>query len=759
MINPNAKYSTQTKQYDVTFEQYNNFDAVFGHFANNGKSYVVTRKDTPRQWLNFLVNDNYGCVVGNDGSYYKFHTTSNGCMTKYYSTTDYLIRTLNNKRKIVLIDENNNKIDLFNDCDNLEYTVNCGSVNYKGSINTLEFTITIFVPLQDECECVIINLKSNTDKKYLLSISEDYCINSLETNSCSNVDGSTVSIEYENYVYGVAKRYISFFSLDNSNSKVTQYSEIDAKNNSHFYALVTLEKEIYLTANNETNVYCLSGTTTLINKHVISQLLSKYRDSENYYLEKKKIDEYWDAVIEKNNCQIPDKNVEYFLNVWLKNQLNLTLRYNRNDIMGYRDVMQDAWGHLYVDSCRSKESFLQALSKMHSDGRCPRQYDRASEKLDDRDFMDSPIWAAIFLVDYIKETGDYSILDIELDYYEKDRKDSVLKHIILAFEHLYSNRGKNGLLLMRDGDWLDGLTGINKYGEATTVWGTIGVYYAQKLLIELFDVIDNKELKLRFEKINNEYKLAVNEVGWNGKWYTYAFIDDEPIGSWECKEGKIFLNAQSWAILSGIYDSDEKLEKMYIGISTYLSTMYGPLLMAPAYQVFGSKSGRMQNHKPGTFSNSAIYLHGASFKAAADCAVGRYNEAYDVFSRVLPSNPDTCDTRRTSEPYVVGNVYFGFEHPCFGLNLYTWFTATPAWMIHVGFTGLLGIKPTFNGLEIESRNYDGFDNYSVKRTYRNTVYNITFKKDKDKGIYLNGKKIKGNVVFSGEKICDVLVFF
>ena len=127
MINPNAKYSTQTQQYDVTFEQYNNFDAVFGHFANNGKSYVVTRKDTPRQWLNFLVNDNYGCVVGNDGSYYKFHTTSNGCMTKYYSTTDYLIRTLNNKRKIILIDENNNKIDLFNDCNNLEYTVNCGT--------------------------------------------------------------------------------------------------------------------------------------------------------------------------------------------------------------------------------------------------------------------------------------------------------------------------------------------------------------------------------------------------------------------------------------------------------------------------------------------------------------------------------------------------------------------------------------------------------------------------------------------------------
>ena len=93
------------------------------------------------------------------------------------------------------------------------------------------------------------------------------------------------------------------------------------------------------------------------------------------------------------------------------------------------------------------------------------------------------------------------------------------------------------------------------------------------------------------------------------------------------------------------------------------------------------------------------------------------------------------------------------------MNLYTWFTATPAWMIHVGFTGLLGIKPTFNGLEIESRNYDGFDNYSVKRTYRNTVYNITFKKDKDKGIYLNGKKIEGNVVFSGEKICDVLVLF
>lgn len=113
----------------------------------------------------------------------------------------------------------------------------------------------------------------------------------------------------------------------------------------------------------------------------------------------------------------------------------------------------------------------------------------------------------------------------------------------------------------------------------------------------------------------------------------------------------------------------DKIEKATRAVHTYLSGMYGPHLLMPPYTKFGGKCGRLQKHRPGTFSNGAIYLHGAAFKFAADCVRGDYAEALDTVQRILPNHEDNCDSRRTSEPYCVGNVYFGVSHPCYGLNL------------------------------------------------------------------------------------------
>ncbi len=750
MIDPKAVYSTRTVQYNPTYEGYNDFGKTYGKFINNGSRYEVSDQNTPRQWLNFMVNEDFGSVVANDGAGYIFYGTSNRHLTKYNSDTDYLIRTLNGKRLLTLTDETGKTFDFFKDSKNFRYTVCLGSVLYTGELDGIACSLRIFVPLKDSCECWLFTAEK-ADKKYTLTVGMDA---RMEGDHSYSEKAGAVYTRTQAVVYGVTHKMATMFAMAGGDATMKVYEECSEDGFRYSCGAMRISKAF---TPGQTEVV-LSGAIPRNREDELPKLVEKYTlDCTKQAFDD--VEKAWEKRVANITCELPDKNVEYFLNYWLKNQIHMTLRYNRNDIMGWRDSLQDAWGHICIDSKDSRAYILEIFSMMHADGRCPRQYDRTSGKLDDRDFMDSPIWACDTIVDYIKETGDFSILDEELGYLEGEHKDSLLCHLLRAFDTLWAFRGKNGLLLSRDGDWLDGLSGINKYGEATTVWGTIQAFRAQNTLEELLRYIgDTKNADILRER-SAEYKRVVNAVGWDGEWYVYAFIDDEPIGSRKCNEGKIYLQPQAWAMLSGIYDSEDKLEKMYRGVHTYLSTMYGPMLLYPPYIMYGERCGRIQKHKPGTFSNAAIYLHGATFKMAGDCAVGRYDEALDTYKRILPNHPDTCDGRRTSEPYVVGNVYFGIDHECFGLNLYTWFTGTCTWLFRYGYEMLLGVKAEFDGLRIEPRDISGWNEYKVNKLYKGTMYEIAMQKGEEKGTWVDGKKWNETLIRSDKPKVSVKVVF
>lgn len=765
MENPNAKYSISTDQYNVPYEDYVNAEKTFGHFSEDGESYIVTDRNTPRQWLNFMVNDHFASVVGNDGSGFTALNTFCQRVTKYHSATDYLLRTLNGRRVVKLIDEESHlEYDLLQDCENLQFVAKPGISAYEGSIGKISFSIELFVPNEDSCECWTISLKGD-NRQYRLEVSEDLALidnRSMEVNGftlydadikTSVLDGRIIAIsEHE----ALEQNLYAVFGMDNGNADVSQYKETDAAGKEYCYTKATVWKQVLLT-DCAKNISVVSGAG--FDEEEVDSLYKKYMQLSNVQRERENVCEKWKDIIARNSCELPDKNMQHFLNIWLKNQVYLTMRYNRFEIIGYRDVMQDTWGHLLVNPGDIRPVILEALSKMYPDGRCPRQYERYADRLDARDFMDSPLWIPITVCDYIKETGDFSILNERIGYYHSDKMDTVMEHMLLSLDYLYHSRGKNGLILMRGGDWLDGLGGINKYGEATTAWGTIAAYHVQNILAELCYEIGDMDTTKLLETRSEEYKNIVNDVAWDGNWYVYAFIDDEPIGSSKCHEGKIYLNPQSWAIMSGIYDDDKKLEKMYRSIGTYLSTPYGPQLNAPAYKKYGEKCGRLQRQRPGTFANGGIYLHATSFMIMAHCACGRYDDALDLLQRILPNHKDHCDTRRTSEPYSVGNVYYGSEHPCHGMNLYSWFSATPSWLIHDGFEGILGVKADYRGLKITPHEIDDWQEYSLKKVYRGTTYLIHFKKGTEKGIYVDGIKSEGHVICSRNKECQVTVVF
>jgi len=182
------------------------------------------------------------------------------------------------------------------------------------------------------------------------------------------------------------------------------------------------------------------------------------------------------------------------------------------------------------------------------------------------------------------------------------------------------------------------------------------------------------------------------------------------------------------------------------------------MVMYPPYVFHGERCGRIQKQRPGMFLNGSIYNHAASFKVFSDIKRGDFDEAYDTLMRCLPNHPDNSDTRRTSEPFSVGNVYYGPNHSRYGMNLFSWFTAAPSWLIHGGFEEILGVKAGFHGLELTPRVPADWSEYKVSKLYRGTMYQIQFiRSNEETGIWVDGQKQDGNVINSDKKVCDVLV--
>jgi cellobiose phosphorylase/cellobionic acid phosphorylase len=269
------------------------------------------------------------------------------------------------------------------------------------------------------------------------------------------------------------------------------------------------------------------------------QNLSKYAKHGAASSELQIVQKQWNERFEAMSCSIPNKNVQNFLNVWLKNQLHLTFNFVRSGQKGYRDTLQDAWGMVLVDAESTKKRLYEILSHQYSDGTAPRQYSCFGDGAHDtRRFMDSPVWIARILIDLLKETGDFSILQHELPFLDSTQTATIDEHVFRALEYLYGHCGKHGICLTGDGDWNDALEGISKDGDAESVWLTIALYDAMEAMQELYTAAERPErAKLMFERAK-EIKDIVNDVAWDGDWYVYGFTGSgKPIGSKKNKEG------------------------------------------------------------------------------------------------------------------------------------------------------------------------------------------------------------------------------
>ena len=419
----------------------------------------------------------------------------------------------------------------------------------------------------------------------------------------------------------------------------------------------------------------------------------------------------------------PEEKINNFANYWLKQQVSLCAEVGRDTGKGFRDQLQDAWAVASFDKELAKGKILETLMYEYSDGRCVRGW----LPLDHHVYSDGPTWIAPTINAYIKETGDVDFLNEKVKYLDEG-EDTVWEHILTAVRFASDDVGEHGLVHSRDGDWNDSLNMTGLKGKGESVWTSIALCYGLQNVAEIaHNILHDEAIVAEMKEREARMKEAINREAWDGEWYLAAINDyNEKVGTHTEKEGMIYLNSQTWSILSGVAEGEKK-EKCMESVEKYLNSDYGPLTLFPTYTKFNNRIGRLTSFVAGIWENGTPYCHGGTFKIVADCLLGRGDKAYEDMMKILPDSATNPTEHSGCEPYALTNMYFGPDNPRRGETLFAWVTGTAGWMFRAITQYMCGFHPSYNGFTLNPCIPADWKEISVRRKFRGDTYLITVK--------------------------------
>jgi cellobiose phosphorylase len=467
------------------------------------------------------------------------------------------------------------------------------------------------------------------------------------------------------------------------------------------------------------------------------------------YADSKKIDAELAAIKKENVARLgglelktPDNEFNRLFSVWLKHELYLMADWARFYFKGYRDTCQDSAGMSVINPKRALEMLKKALRNQRSDGFCPRAFRVASMDIAaaDKHYADSPSWISHATDALLCETGDLSILDEVVSYSDKG-EGTIWEHNLQAMEFLWNDRGADGLSLVHYGDWNDLMDKVGVKGKGQGIWMSMALARVLNLMGKIAAWKGDAKLAatcaVRFEEI----KAAILKHGWDGDHFIYSINDDGlRIGTSKAKEGKYFINPQSWAILSGVVDA-ETYTKIAKKVEPIVDTPVGAVHHWPPFTQYHPGIGQLTGTPPGFFTNGNVYCHASGFKVAADFEAGRADKAFDTFKKILPEEAK-------SEPYAQVNGYVGpsamrMKHH---VSDDPWRTGTVAWNFLNCVDRLLGFRRTLGGFHLRPLIPSVWKQAAYVRPFRGTNFEISIVRGSTPGITVNGQAIEGDFI-------------
>ena len=807
----------------------------FGHFDDAKREYVITTPRTPYPWINYLGTQGFFSLISNTAGGYSFYKDARlRRITRYR----YNNVPIDMGGRYFYINDNGTiwnpgwspvktELDAYECRHGMGYTV------ITGKKNDLKAEVTFFVP-QDydgEVQQVVLTNEGNASKTFKFWSFAEWCLwdaqddsNNFQRNFSTGRVEIKDSVIYHKTEYRDRRNHYAFYSV---NDKIDGYdtdrdsfiglyngfgdpqavTEGKAYNSfaDGWAPIASHYKEITLKAGETKTLVFVLGYVEMpqdqkfeadgktINKVKALEMIEKFNTPEKFAAGMKDLKAYWDKLLGILTVDTPEDKVNRMVNIWNQYQCMVTFNLSRSASyfesgigrgMGFRDSNQDILGFVHQIPDRAKERIIDIASTQFPDGGCYHQYSPLTKKGNadiGGDFSDDPLWLILSVSAYIKESGDWSILD-EMVPYDNDmsKAEPLLEHLKVSFYRIVNNLGPHGLPLAMRADWNDCINlscfsdtpgesfqtytnpkfkaegGYSKVAESVFVAALFT--FAGPNYVSILNHVGKKDEAAKAQAEIDKMKKVMMESAWDGNWFIRAYdANGEKMGSKDCEESKIFIEPQGFAIMSDI-DKDAT-EKTLKAIDENLNCEFGLVLNYPAFTKYHVQYGEISTYPQGYKENGGIFTHNNAWIICAAAYAGKGDQAFKYYSEIAPSyTEETSDIHKT-EPYVYGQMIGGKEAGSdignggknYGQGKNSWLTGTAAWNMVAISQYILGIKPDFDGLMINPSIPSNWDGFKATRLFRGAKYNITIKNPNHvckgvKSLVVDGKAVDGCVV-------------
>ncbi|NQU39339.1 MAG: glycosyl transferase family 36 [Lentisphaerae bacterium] len=482
-------------------------------------------------------------------------------------------------------------------------------------------------------------------------------------------------------------------------------------------------------------------------------LIKKYalRESVDHALDAVK--QYWTAFTSTVQVDTPCTAMNTYLNTWNQYQGKVTFLLSRNASyyhwgvtrgMGFRDSLQDTISVVMTEPDLVRARLLLLARYQRSDGVCAHCFHPVSGVAEFTGHKDDPLWLITATWYYLAETGDISVLEASAAFHDGVEA-TLLDHLDASVKFIDSNLGPNGIPTFGRGDWNDTLDFVGgQDGSGESVW--VGMFYAYNLRLFadimqtlLNDAEQADRMRAKYEAV----RTALDQHAWDGEWYIRAACaNGTKLGSSECREGRIYLNPQTWSVLSGV--AGERGEGAMRAAAEHLDTEFGPKLLAPAYHEIDDQIGLITRCVWGKKENGSIFNHTTTWAIMAECMLGHGQRAMGLYEKLLPCSFD--HDRYQIEPYVYAQYTTSDEHETFGQGSHAWLSGTAAWMFRAALDSILGIQVTLKGIRINPCVPSQWERFNVVRKYRGTTYRVSVVREDTDQIGVPTLEIDGEAV-------------
>ncbi len=809
----------------------------YGYFDDKAREYVISTPRTPYPWINYLGCEKFFGIISNTAGGYCFYRDARLRRVTRYR---YNNMPVDNGGRYFYVKDGDTvwnpgwkpvktELDEYTCRHGMGYTV------ITGRKNGLTASQLSFVPLGKNAEVHQITLtnESGAAKDVILTSFVEFCLWDASDDMLNfqrNFSTGEVEVEdgviYHKTEYRERRNHYAFYAVNapidgfdtDMETFLGLYNGFDAPQSvmtgemgnsmaSGWQPIGSHQVKVHLEPGEARKYNFVLGYVELpeeekfiakgvINKAPAKELLASLTTDEQIAAAMAELRAHWDYLLSAYTLTHGDEKLSRMVNIWNPYQCMVTFNMSRSTSMfesgvgrgmGFRDSSQDLLGFVHQIPERARERILDIAATQFRDGGCYHQYQPLTKKGNNDiggGFNDDPLWLIAGTAAYIKETGDFAILDAATPYdCNPDDCGTLLEHLENSFYHVVNNRGPHGLPLIGRADWNDCLN-LNCFSDAPgESFQTFSNPHApddrvaESVLIagmfvaigpELVDIYRMKGMNEQADKAQahiDEMRQVILTAGWDGDWFVRAYdAFGNKVGSKECEDGKIFIESQGYCIMGGVGVEDGKAEKALKSVEEWLETEHGIVLLQPAYSTYHLELGEVSSYPPGYKENAGIFCHNNPWIIAAETVVGHGDRAFKLYSKIAPAYREDISDLHKMEPYVYSQMIAGKDAKNFGQAKNSWLTGTAAWNFYVISNYILGVKPDWHGLRIDPCIPSDWDGYQISRRFRGATYDIAIKNPEHvcrgvASVTVDGKVIEGNVlpVFADGKVHEVVV--